>query len=177
MRELFSIILIGIALSMDTFSLSLGVGMFNVSNKKALKLAGIVGLMHFIMPFLGMMLGEQLIHIFEIKYDILLGFILIIIALQMIIDIIRHEEEKFNLSLIGMFVFAFGVSLDSFSLGLGLKAITSNIYLAMSVFAICSALFTYIGVVVGRFANKLLGTYANILGAIILFVLGLMHLI
>lgn len=94
MRELFSIILIGIALSMDTFSLSLGVGMFNVSNKKALKLAGIVGLMHFIMPFLGMMLGEQLIHIFEIKYDILLGFILIIIALQMIIDIIRHEERK-----------------------------------------------------------------------------------
>ena len=177
MRELFSIILIGIALSMDPFSLSLGVGMFNVSNKKALKLAGIVGIMHFIMPFLGMMLGEQLIHIFEIKYDILLGFILIIIALQMIIDIIRHEEEKFNLSLIGMFVFAFGVSLDSFSLGLGLKAITSNIYLAMSVFAICSALFTYIGVVVGRFANKLLGTYANILGAIILFVLGLMHLI
>ena len=177
MKELFSIILIGIALSMDTFSLSLGVGMFNVSNKKALKLAGIVGLMHFIMPFLGMMLGEQLIHIFEIKYDILLGFILIIIALQMIIDIIRHEEEKFNLSLIGMFVFAFGVSLDSFSLGLGLKAITSNIYLAMSVFAICSALFTYLGVVVGRFANKLLGTYANILGAIILFVLGLMHLI
>ena len=177
MRELFSIILIGIALSMDTFSLSLGVGMFNVSNKKALKLAGIVGLMHFIMPFLGMMLGEQLIHIFEIKYDILLGFILIIIALQMLINIIRHEEEKFNLSLIGMFVFAFGVSLDSFSLGLGLKAITSNIYLAMSVFAICSALFTYFGVVVGRFANKLLGTYANILGAIILFVLGLMHLI
>lgn len=177
MKELFSIILIGIALSMDTFSLSLGVGMFNVSNKKALKLAGIVGFMHFVMPFLGMMLGEQLIHIFEIKYDILLGFILIIISLQMIIDIIRHEEEKFNLSTIGMFVFAFGVSLDSFSLGIGLKAITSNIYLAMSIFAICSALFTYFGVVVGRFANKLLGTYANILGAIILFVLGFMHLI
>ena len=177
MRELFSIILIGIALSMDTFSLSLGVGMFNVSNKKALKLAGIVGLMHFIMPFLGMILGEQLIRFFEIKYDILLGFILIIIALQMIIDIIRHEEEKFNLSLFGMFVFAFGVSLDSFSLGIGLKAITENIYLAMSVFALCSALFTYLGVIIGRFANKILGVYANILGAIILVILGFCHLI
>lgn len=177
MRELFSIVLIGIALSMDTFSLSLGVGMFNVSNKKALKLAFIVGLMHFIMPFLGIILGAQLIKIFEIKYDILLGFILIIISLQMVVDIIRHEEEKFNLSTIGMFLFAFGVSLDSFSLGLGLKAITSNIYLAMGIFAICSASFTFLGVIVGRFANKLLGIYANILGAIILFVLGLMHLI
>lgn len=177
MKELISIILIGIALSMDTFSLSLGVGMFNVSNKKALKLASIVGIMHFIMPFIGMMVGSKLLQIFEIKYDILLGFILIIIALQMIIDIIRHEEEKFNLSIIGMFVFAFGVSLDSFSLGMGLKAITDNIYMAMSVFAICSASFTFMGVVIGRFANKLLGIYANILGAIILFVLGLMHLI
>ena len=71
----------------------------------------------------------------------------------------------------------FGVSLDSFSLGLGLKAITSNIYLAMSVFALCSFLFTYAGVVVGKFANKLLGIYANIIGAIILFIIGLCHLI
>ena len=177
MKEFFSILLIGIALSMDTFSLSLGVGMFGISNKKALKLAFIVGAMHFIMPFLGTILGSQLIKVFEIKYDILLGFILIIIALQMVVDIIRHEEEKFNFSFIGMLVFAFGVSLDSFSLGLGLKAITANIYLAMSVFAICSFIFTYLGIVVGRVANKILGIYANILGALILFVLGILHLV
>ena len=177
MKEFISIVLIGIALSMDTFSLSLGVGMFHVSNKKALKLALIVGVMHFIMPFLGMILGNKLIQIFEIKYDILLGLILIVIALQMIVDIIRHEEEKFDLSILGMFLFAFGVSLDSFSLGLGLKAITSNIYLAMTIFAICSASFTYLGIIVGKFANKLLGIYANILGAIILFILGFIHLI
>lgn len=82
MKEFFSLLLIGLALSMDTFSLSLGIGMFHVSNRKACKLAFIVGIMHFIMPFLGMILGEQLIQIFEIKYDILLGFILIIIAIQ-----------------------------------------------------------------------------------------------
>ena len=177
MREFFSLLLIGLALSMDTFSLSLGMGMFNVSNRKALKLALIVGSMHFMMPFLGVILGDKLLQIFEIKYDILLGFILIIIALQMIIDIIRHEEEHFNLSLVGMLIFSFGVSLDSFSLGLGLKAITSNIYLAMFIFAICSATFTYLGIIGGRFANKLLGVYANIIGAVILFVFGLIHLI
>ena len=55
--------------------------------------------------------------------------------------------------------------------------ITENIYLAMSVFALCSALFTYLGVIIGRFANKILGVYANILGAIILFILGFCHLI
>lgn len=177
MNEIFSIILIGIALSMDTFSLSLGVGMFNVSQKKALILSLIVGIMHFLQPMLGMMLGEQLIKTFELKCDILLGIILIFIAIQMVIDIIKHEEEKFNLSFLGMFLFAFGVSIDSFSVGLGIKAITSNIYLAISIFSLSSFLFTYGGIIVGKQANKILGIYANIIGIIILFILGLVHLL
>ncbi len=177
MEGIFSIILIGIALSMDTFSLSLGVGMFNTNNKKALELSGIVGIMHFLMPFLGMILGSQLIQVFELKCDILLGIVLIFIAIQMIIDIIKHEEEQFNLSLPGMILFALGVSLDSFSVGLGIKAITENIYLAMGIFSICSFLFTFLGVIIGRQANKILGIYANIIGVIILFILGLAHLL
>ena len=177
MIKVFNIILIGVALSMDTFSLSLGVGTFNVSNKKALKLSLIVGLMHFFMPLLGMILGDKLIDFFELKSDILLGIILIFIAIHMFIDILKHEEEKFNLSLSGMFLFAFGVSLDSFSVGLGMKAITDNQILAMAIFAICSFVFTFTGVQIGRCANKFLGTYANIFGVVILFVLGIVHLV
>lgn len=177
MKEIISIIIIGIALSMDTFSLSLGVGTFNVSNKKAFKLSFIVGIMHFIMPYIGMKLGFALIEALELKCDIFLGIILIIIAIQMIIDIIKHEEEQFNLSSFGMFLFALGVSLDSFSVGLGLKAITSNMYLAMTIFAVCSALFTFFGIKLGSYANKYFGKYATIVGVIILLILGLTHLL
>jgi len=175
--QLFSIVLIGVALSMDTFSLSLGVGTFNVSNKKALKLSLIVGVMHFFMPFMGMILGDKLIDFFELKSDFLLGIILIFIAVNMFIDILKHEEEKFNVSTFGMFLFALGVSIDSFSVGLGIRAITDNQILAMIIFALSSFIFTFGGILIGKCANKLLGTYANILGVIILFVLGLVHLI
>ena len=177
MNNLISIFLIGIALSMDTFSLSLSLGTFNVTNKKALKLSFLVGIMHFIMPFLGMLIGGKLTQILELKSDILLGFILIIIAIEMLIDIIKGEEEKFNLTLAGMFLFALGVSIDSFSVGLGLKAITSNIYLAMIIFSLCSFTFTFMGTLIGKYASKILGVYANIIGIIILFILGFMHLI
>ena len=177
MRQLFSIILIGIALSMDTFSLSLSVGTFNVSNKKALILSLIVGFMHFFMPLFGLILGYKLIEIFELKSDILLGIILIFIAINMLVDILKNEEDKFNLSFLGMFLFAFGVSLDSFSVGLGLKAITNNYMLALTTFSICSFLFTFLGIQIGKYANKFMGIYANIIGVIILFVLGLVHLI
>ncbi len=176
MHQIFSIFLIGIALSMDTFSLSLGVGMFNTSNKKAIKLAIIVGLMHFIMPFLGTILGSKITELLELNCDILLGIILIFIAIQMIIDLIKKEEPSFNLNILGMFLFAFGVSLDSFSVGLGLKALTNNIYLAMIIFSICSFSFTFMGVVIGRYANKILGVYASIIGILILLILGIAHL-
>lgn len=177
MEELISLLLIGVALSMDTFSLSLGLGMFNFSNKMALKLALIVGFMHFIMPFLGMVLGSKLISLLDIQYDFLLSIILLAIAIQMLIDIVRKEDEKINFSILGMLAFALGVSLDSFSLGLGIKAITNNIYLAMLIFAFCSAVFTFVGVELGRFANKVLGIYASIVGALILIGLALMYLL
>jgi len=175
--QILSILLIGIALSMDTFSLSLGIGTFNITNKQALKLSLIVGIMHFFMPILGMLLGNKIIKIFELQCDILLGIILIFIAVQMLIDIIKHEESSFNLNFFGILLFALGVSLDSFSVGLGIKAITDNINLATSVFAICSFLFTFSGIMIGKFANKFIGTYASILGVIILLILGIVHVL
>lgn len=175
--QILSILLIGIALSMDTFSLSLSLGTFNITNKQALKLSIIVGIMHFFMPILGMLLGEKLISLFELQCDFLLGVILLFIAIQMIIDLIKHEENAFNLNILGMFLFALGVSLDSFSVGLGIKAITENINLATSIFAICSFIFTFTGIMIGKFANKFIGTYASILGVVILLILGIVHIV
>ena len=175
--QILSILLIGIALSMDTFSLSLSLGTFNITNKQALKLSIIVGIMHFFMPILGMLLGEKLISLFELQCDLLLGVILLFIAIQMIVDLIKHEENSFNLNIIGMFLFALGVSLDSFSVGLGIKAITLNINLATSIFAICSFIFTFTGIMIGKFANKFIGTYASILGVVILLILGIVHIV
>lgn len=175
--QILSILLIGIALSMDTFSLSLSLGTFNITNKQALKLSIIVGIMHFFMPILGMLLGEKLISLFELQCDFLLGVILLFIAIQMIIDLIKHEESSFNLNILGMFLFALGVSLDSFSVGLGIKAITENINLATSIFAICSFIFTFIGIMIGKFANKFIGTYASIFGVVILLILGIVHIL
>ena len=80
MTQLLSIILIGIALSMDTFSLSLSIGTFNIPSKKAIRLSLIVASMHFFMPLFGMILGDKLLNIFNINSDKLLGIILIIIA-------------------------------------------------------------------------------------------------
>ena len=66
MREFFNILSIAIALSMDTFSLSLSLGTYNISYKKIFQIALTVGLMHFLMPLFGDFLGEKIITFFSL---------------------------------------------------------------------------------------------------------------
>ena len=176
MQEIYSLFLIGVALSMDTFSLALSIGTF-ISNKKALSLSSIVGIFHFFMPIFGMIIGNQLIKTFRLDGDVLLGIILLFIAMQMLFDFLKKDDEHLKLSFLGMLFFAFGVSIDSFSVGIGMNALTNHIILATSIFAICSFSFTFSGIILGNYAKKKIGILANFIGFIILFILGLSHLL
>lgn len=176
MLEFITILTIAIALSMDTFSLSLGLGTCNLSKKKMITLSLIVGIMHFIMPFIGVSIGKTVVNFFQINSNLLLGLILLFIAGQMLYEIFLKEETTVNLNFFGMFFFAIGVSIDAFSTGLGLSAITSNIYMAMIIFSIISFLFTLLGLWIGKYASKVLGVYASVFGAVLLIIIGLAHI-
>ena len=87
MVEFVTILTISVALSMDTFSLSLGVGTMNLSKKKSLELSIIVGIMHFIMPLLGILIGTSILRFFQLNSNLMLGMILIFLAGQMLYDL------------------------------------------------------------------------------------------
>ena len=177
MKEFLNIFLIAIALSMDTFSLSVGIGTYNIEKKKCITLSLLVGIMHFLMPFLGSILGDKIMHFFELNSNLFLGCILLFIAMNLLIDFLKKEEEsELDLSFLGMFLFAFGVSIDAFSTGLALSAITQNKLFAMLLFSITSFTFTYIGLLIGKFVSQKIGTKANILGFILLVTLGIFHI-
>lgn len=176
MKEIITLLIIAIALSMDTFSLSLGIGTCNLSKKKMLLFSIIVGIMHFIMPLIGNFVGEKIVSIFTINSNFLLGVILIYLAITMFIDIFKSEDKNIDLKFLNMILFAIGVSVDSFSTGLGLQAITSNMIAAVMIFSITSFCFTYLGLLIGKYANRVLGTYATLFGAILLVVIGIFHL-
>lgn len=176
MLEIITILTVAIALSMDTFSLSLGLGTCNLSKKKSLILSLTVGIMHFLMPFIGILIGNNLVKFFQINSNLLLGLILLFIAGQMLYEIFLKEETNIDLSFLGILFFAFGVSIDAFSTGLGLTAITSNIFLAMIIFSVTSFLFTLLGLTIGKYASKVLGVYASVFGALLLIAIGVSHI-
>ena len=176
MIEILSLFSVGIALSMDTFSLSLSIGTLSGHSKKILQISLIVGIMHFIMPLLGLLFGNQILKIIFKNPNYLMSFILFFIALLMLKDLFASKEETIDLRLLGIFLFALSVSFDSFTTGIGLKALTDNYITASLIFAGCSFTFTFLGLTIGKYSEQKLGKLATILGITLLFIIGIVHL-
>lgn len=173
MLDFLTLFLIAISLSMDTFSLSIIYGTLNLEKKKIYLLSIIVGMFHFFMPLLGNMIGSQLLSKLPFNPDIVVGSIFILIAMQMILQ----KEEVMDLTkLIAFFIFGFTVSLDSFSVGIGISMITQYPLSSYFMFSITSFIFTFLGLKFGKGLNNKFGNKATFLGAVILGVLGFMYI-
>lgn len=172
---MLSIFLIGLALSMDAFSIALGIGTSRIPKFKRLLIPVIVGIMHFIMPMLGNILGDELFNIINIHPKLIVSIILFYLAFMMFLDR-KNEKQTVISSIFSIFLLAFSVSIDSFSVGIGLSGITNNHLLSFLTFSICSGCITHIGLIAGKYSSKLLKDKAIYLGILILLALAIVNL-
>lgn len=168
---ILTIFIIALALSMDAFSLSLLYGTLQFSYKKMLTLATTVGLFHFIMPLFGIYFGNIITK--YISTNLVGGFVFLIIGISMIFNSFKKENKIEILSFIQMILFGMAVSIDSFSLGIGLNNFTNNYFLSSLIFCVCSFMFTLIGLLLGKKISNVVGTVATIFGGIVLSSIGL----
>ena len=175
--EIIFIFIIAISLSMDAFSLSLAYGTINLSKKDINTVSIIVGIYHFFMPILGMIVGIHINNLINIGENIIIFIIFSVIGINMIIESIKEQEKVKRMKLIEMIFFGFAVSVDSFSIGIGINNISNNFLLCSIIFSITSFVFTYIGLVFGKKLNLLIGKIAPRIGGISLILLGLIYII
>lgn len=93
----------------------------------------------------------------------------------MIIEGVKGEEEVKQMKFGEMILFGLAVSIDSFSVGIGINNISNNFILCSSLFSITSFLFTYLGLLLGNKLSELIGKLATLLGGITLIVLGVLY--
>lgn len=165
--DYFFIILIGISLSLDAFSVSLSYGTMNFKLKKIIFISVMVGIFHYFMPIVGYYLGSKITQYILIspKYIISIVFLLIIIEM---IKSLKDEKIEHNLSFIKILIFSLAVSFDSFSVGISLAFINNNIFISALIFTICSFFFTFFGFIFGKICNQKIGIYSKIFGITLL---------
>lgn len=168
--NLLLLLSLGLSLSLDAFSLSLSYGLMNIEKSKIKLTSIIVGIFHFIMPLLGYGLSNILFKYINIdlKYFSILVFILIIFS---IIKNIKEKETIYELDIMGMILFSFAVSIDSFNVGMSLNYLTNNIILAPIIFMSLSFTLTYIGFRLGNYISEKIGIISKVLSAGILIII------
>ena len=170
---LLIILTIGLALSMDTFSLALSLGTLNLSKKNIIFFPLIVGIFHFLLPLISRYIGNFILFI---NHNKLLGFIFLILFIKLFLELRKKEELNLNINILSLIILALSVSLDSFTTGLGLISITNSKYLPSIIFLLESSFFTFLGLIIGKCANSSLGKIANYFGLFLLLMLSIIHL-
>ncbi|MCI8588655.1 MAG: hypothetical protein HFG40_03280 [Bacilli bacterium] len=168
--------LIAVGLSMDAFSLALIYGTLNMQKKYHNLMSLFVGIFHFFMPLLGYFIGKIIFSFLPIQPEIIAGIIFIALAIEMLLSLKKDEPLKLLENIYSICLFAFTVSIDSFSIGIGLGNLTKNMILASLIFSITSGVFTYCGVKLGDILVKKFGNIATLVGAIILLSLGIHYI-
>ena len=171
------ILTIALSLSMDAFSLSLAYGTLNLEKKDINKISIIVGIYHFIMPLLGLTTGKILIELIQINPNMIVTIVLSFIGIEMIIDSFKKEEAVKIMSQKELLLFGLAVSIDSFSVGIGLEAITKKYLLSVLTFSISSITFTYVGLMIGKKINNIIGHISTLIGGLILIIIGITYII
>lgn len=172
--EIISLIFVAIALGMDAFSVSLGMGMQQLRLKRIMKIGVIFGLFHIILPFIGIVIGKFLSVKIGYIATLISGLILVGIGVQMILTAFNHEFKsnvpplKFGLVFLGL-----SVSVDSFPVGLSMGISGVKTVIALFLFGVISTAMTWTGLLLGKKVRGLLGVYSEMFGGSILCTFGL----
>ena len=194
---LSKIILLGIALSMDAFAVSITDGLIyrDIDKKKSFFIASLFGFMQALMPFIGYFLVEiisiivgetagESAGITMSKIVTWVSFsLLLLIGFKMIIDSIKEmnkpQEEK-NMKLFSykeVIYFSFATAIDALGAGVALHSNLSTnttIYLHISIIFIITFILSLVGLFLGKQIEKILkGKYeiTSIIGGTILIIL------
>lgn len=172
---------IAVGLSMDAFAVSVtnGAVQKKVTPSMALRMAGFFGFFQGFMPFLGWLIGkagESFIgNIDHWIALVLLGFI----GIQMIVESRRKDEdsEPDELNVRRLTALAIATSIDALATGIILPtAVRANTVLLMVLSVCLIAAITFIlcliGVWVGKKFGDLLSGKAELLGGIVLVLIG-----
>lgn len=174
---IFEITLIGLGLAMDAFAVSIckGLSMKKMNWKNAMIIAIYFGIFQAIMPIIGYFLGTTFSELVK-SIDHWIAFILLtIIGGNMIKDSKDDENEKRNdkIDFNTMIVLAIATSIDALAVGVTFAFFKTNIILAVSLIGIITFILSVIGVKIGnRFGDKFQNK-AELLGGIILIIIGL----
>ena len=185
----WEIIVMAVALGTDALSVAVVLGVQQFSKKVIFKTSLTIGVFHIFMPLLGLYGGNFVKHIIQqhifangnldYVFNLIGSGILAMLGVYMIIESFFDKEKEMsslNLAGWGLLAVSLSVSIDAFSLGIGLGMMDCSTSLTVLTFGVTAGFMMALGLYIGSKIGNWLGEDAQILGGLALIILSLRFL-
>ncbi|QBG36918.1 manganese efflux pump MntP family protein [Litorilituus sediminis] len=174
---MIDVIILALALSMDAFAVAIGLGSKRLKQTSSLAIiTGIYfGIFQGAMPLVGYLAGKGLLGWLS-HYTPWVAFILLtLIGAKMIYESMTTgiEQDITKISHKIMLMLAIATSVDAMAAGFSLNLLTVNVFIAAAIIAFTTFSASAIGVFIGAKSGTWLEHKAELLGGIVLIVIGL----
>lgn len=173
---MIEVLILAVALSMDAFAVSIGLGSKHLQRTKSLALMAAIyfGLFQALMPMIGFLGGKGVLGWVEEYAHWIAFFLLMLIGGKMIYESVSEgiEEDIAQITHKVMLILAIATSIDAMAAGFTLTLMEVNPFLACGIIGITTFLFSWIGVFVGAKSGTWLESKAELLGGVILILIG-----
>lgn len=175
----FSIILTGFALSMDAFAVSItkGITLKKINLSIAIKIAFFFGLFQAVMPLIGWLFGMNFeLYIRSIDHWIAI-ILLSFLGIKMIIETINRDDDNESNSIYldnkELIILSIATSIDALAVGVTFAFLNIDIIPICISIGVITFIVCFIGVIIGKKIGSVLKNSAQIIGGIILILIGL----
>ncbi|MDB6047370.1 MAG: yebN [Pseudomonas sp.] len=173
-----SLIFLALAMSTDAFAAAIGKGssLHKPRFAEALRTGLIFGVIEAITPVVGWFIGHAASRFVE-SWDHWIAFtLLLILGLHMIYNGLKHADEQDEKpqshSFMILAVTAFATSIDALAVGVGLAFVDVNIVVAALAIGLATTTMVTLGVMLGRALGTVVGQRAEIVGGVVLIIVG-----
>ena len=173
---MFEVLILAVALSMDAFAVSIGLGSKHVQKTTSLGILAAIyfGVFQALMPLIGFLGGKGVLGWVENYAHWIAFLLLVLIGGKMIYESVTEgiEDDIAQITHKILLVLAIATSIDAMAAGFTLTLLEVNPFIACAIIGITTFLFSWVGVFVGAKSGTWLESKAELLGGIILILMG-----
>lgn len=175
--NLISAFLIAVALAMDAFSVSLTKGFTqkHLTKPQILYYGLFFGFFQFMMPVLGYYCVSTISSIIE-SFASIIGFVLLLaIGLNMIRESLSSNDDEITdeFSLREVTLLAIATSIDAFAVGITFALLNDPLWISSIIIGVVAFAFSIAGIFIGKKLGDYFGDKFQILGGVILILIGI----
>ena len=174
--QLYELFIIAVSLSMDAFAVSIckGLSIQRLKLRHALIVGAWFGAFQALMPAVGYALGSAFADMI-VAIDHWIAFVLLcFIGGNMIREALGHEEEEADPSQapVTMLLLAVATSIDALAVGVTFAFLRVDILWAVSLIGVCTFAISAAGVKIGNVFGARYKSRAELLGGVVLVLIG-----